>query len=185
MRIPIIPSSRFGRAVYATAVALCLLGALARAWGDHKLVQAFADHGAVADVLPFDSYVQHASSTRFSDTKYNEWKSAEMRFRTQDGRLLTISHGIGDEEIATLKAGGTLHMQYLPEDPQGSAHLEGHAKKPWQSVVLAAVLALYFWLLVTPETTVLQRRPVPPAADGGDRRSSRRDGGQGTDRPRR
>ena len=160
MRIPIIPSSRFGRAVYATAVALCFLGALAHAWGEHKLVKAFADHGAVADVLPFDSYVQHSSSTRFSDTKYNEWKSAEMRFRTEDGRLLTISHGIGDEDIATLKAGGTLHMQYLPEDPQGTAHLEGHAKKPWQSVVLAAVLALYFWLLVTPErqATLAPRR---------------------------
>lgn len=160
MRIPIIPSSRFGRAVYATAVALGIAGALAHAWGERKLEKAFADHGAVADVLPFDSYVQHASTTRFSDTKYNEWKSAQMRFRTEDGQVLTISHGIGDEEIATLQAGGTLHMQYLPEDPLRTAHLEGYANKPWQSMVLAAVLALYFWLLVTPErkATLAPRR---------------------------
>ena len=182
MRIPIIPSTRFGRAVYATAVALCFLGALAHAWGDHRLVKAFADHGAVADVLPFDSYVQHSSSTRFTHTKYNEWKRAEMRFRTEDGRLLTISHGIDDEEIATLRAGGTLHMQYLPEDPLGTAHLQGHPKKPWQSVVLAAALALYFWLLVTPEKTALQRRPGPAGHRRGRSSSCRRDGKQRADR---
>ena len=153
MRIPIIPSSRFGRMVYATAAVLGVIGALGHAWGERNQEKAFADHGAVADVLPIDGYVQHTQTSRFDKTPYNEWKSAQMRFRTEDGQLVSISHGLGDAELATLKAGGTLRMQYLPEDPQRSARLEGYGKKPWQSLVLAFALAFYVWLLVTPEKT--------------------------------
>jgi hypothetical protein len=160
MRIPIIPSSRSGRMIYATAAVLCCVAALGHAWGERKQEQAFADHGAVADVLPIDSYVQHTQTGRFDKTPYNEWKSAQMRFRTADGQLLAISHGIGDAELATLQAGGTLRMEYLPEDPLHSARLEGNGKRPWQSLVLAAALAFYVWLLVTPEkqATLAPRR---------------------------
>lgn len=143
MRIPIFPASRTGRILYMVMAIFGLLGCLAKAWGDYKTEKAFADHGAVADVLPVDRYLQHYFASRNSDVKTKSWRSADLSYRTPDGTTWTITHGLDDAEIATLQSGGTLHMQYLPEQPQFSARLEGHPRKPWEDLVVAALLALY------------------------------------------
>lgn len=143
MRIPIFPASRTGRILYMTLAILGVLGCLAAASEHYDNEKAFADHGAIADVLPVDGYMQHYFASRNSDVKMKSWKSADLSFRTPDGMTWTVTGRLDDAEVATLKSGGTLHMQYLPEHPQFSARLEGHPQKPWQDLAFAALLAIY------------------------------------------
>ena len=150
MRIPIFPASRTGRILYMALAILGVLGCLATASADYRTEKAFADHGAVADVLPVDGYLQHYFASRNSDVKVKSWKSADLSFRTPDGATWTVTHGLDDDEVETLRSGGTLHMQYLPEHPQFSARLEGHPRKPWENLLFAGLLALYAMALKPP-----------------------------------
>jgi hypothetical protein len=150
MRIPIFPASRTGRVLCMALAILGVLGCLAKAKDDYRTEKDFADHGAVADVLPVDGYLQHYFSSRNSDVKVKSWQSADLSFRTPDGATWTVTRGLDDDEIETLKGGGALHMQYLPEHPQFSARLEGHPRKPWENLLFAGLLALYALALKPP-----------------------------------
>lgn len=146
-RITFFPASRFGRLVYMVGAILVMFGFLAEGWKDTKTEKAFADHGVTADVLPIDHYTQHNErSSRTNETR-ETYKSAELSFRTTDGQRLTRTVKLEDSEFATLKNDGTLHMQYLPEDAQGSARLEGHPTQAWIAYLLAALFGFYAFAL--------------------------------------
>ncbi len=146
-RITLFPASRFGRLVYMVGAILIMFGFLAEGWKDTKTEKAFADHGVTADVLPVDHYTQHNErSTRTNETR-ETYKSAELGFLTSDSRRHSRTFKLEDSEFATLKNDGTLHMQYLPEDPDGSARLEGHTSQAWIAYLLAAFFGFYAFAL--------------------------------------
>jgi hypothetical protein len=147
LRITLFPSSRLGRLIYMVGAILVAFAFLGEAWRDTRTEKAFAQHGAVADVLPVDHYIQHSSRSSTTNVTRETYKSADLSFRTPDDRRYTRTMQLEESEFQTLKDGGTLHMQYLPEDPQGSARLEGRRQESWIGWVLATLFGLYAFAL--------------------------------------
>lgn len=146
-RITLFPSSRFGRLAYMVAAILVAFAFLSDAWRESRTEKAFRDHGALADVLPVDHYIQHSSRSSTTNQTRDTYKTADLSFRTTEGQRFTRSVQLEESEFDTLKSGGTLHMQYLPEDPQGSSRLEGHPKQAWIGYLLAALFGFYAFAL--------------------------------------
>ena len=146
-RITLFPATRLGRFIYMVGAIILMVAFLADGWKDSRKEKAFADHGVTTDVLPVDHYTQHGSRSTTTNESHDTYKSADLSFRTADGQRYTRTQRLEESEFETLKNDGTLHMQYLPEDPQGSARLEGHPTQAWIAYLLAALFGFYAFAL--------------------------------------
>jgi len=144
----LFPDSRAGR-LFCMGFAIVFAGLLIRdSRHSAETEKAFADHGRIADVLPIDHYTQHSKRKSGSNESHDTYKSAELTFVTAEGQHITRTHDLEESEFQTLKNGGTLHIQYLPEDAWGSSRLEGHPKTTWIGYVLGGLLVLYALVLL-------------------------------------
>jgi len=143
MYFSLFPKSRVLRLLYMAAALLAVGGLVGEAWGIFRAERAFANHASVADVFLFNGYRETGSVTGDN----GQHKSVKLGFHTSEGDTVTVSQDLGDDEVATLKAGGTLHVQYLPEHPQASGRLDGHSKPAWPGMIWAGVLGVYALLL--------------------------------------
>jgi hypothetical protein len=139
MYIPLFPKTRALRFLYMAFVLLFMGGLLGEAWRIFAAERSFSSHAAVADVFLFNGYRETTAVTGDNGQR----KDVGLGFHTAEGDTVTVSQDLGDEEVATLKSGGTLQMQYLPEHPQASGRLVGHSKPAWPDLILAGVLAVY------------------------------------------
>ena len=144
MYISLFPSSRALRLVYMMAALCMTLALLGEAWSIYRSEKAFVAGAVVADVILINGRRETDAVTSDGSTQR---KNAQLAYHAPDGETVTVSQDLGDAEIATLKAGGTLHVQYLPAQPQASARLEGHSKATWQLLAWASFLAIYAFAL--------------------------------------
>jgi len=146
--INLFPESRAARLLYM-GCAIVFAGLLIRdSRHSEQTEKAFADHGRMADVLPIDHYTQHSERRSGTGQSRDTYKSADLSFVTAEGQRITKTHQLDESEFQVLKNGGTLHMQYLPEDAWASSRLEGHPKTTWIGYVLGGLLVLYALVLL-------------------------------------
>lgn len=120
-----------GKVLFKLLGAIAALALVVYGMKDRSEIASIRKRGKLATVEPITTYAefkQRGSSTF----------TAEFRFKTDDGRHIAQKHSFPPEVLSDLKAGKSVQIIYLPDDP--STFVFAHEEAGWALVVGGVVL---------------------------------------------
>jgi len=96
-------------------------------------ITSFQRHGKFATVESIDKYTEFKQGS-------NSTYTAEVHFKTQDGRGIVQKHSFPEEALADFKAGSPVQIIYLPDDP--STFIFAREEPGWWLIIGGLALAV-------------------------------------------
>jgi hypothetical protein len=124
--VHITRSKSDGKILFKLLGALAALVLIGFGLVDRSEIASIQKHGMLATVEPISGYTEHQQSALSTYT-------AEIRFKTADGRKIVQNHSFPEEVLSDLSAGRPVQVVYLPNDP--STFVFAREKASWLLVL--------------------------------------------------
>ncbi|MBD9394549.1 DUF3592 domain-containing protein [Acidovorax sp. ACV01] len=128
-----------GKTLYKLLGAIVGLFLIISGFNERSALSSVQKHGKRAIV---DSISQYTEFRKGGSSTY----TAEFRFKTEDGRQITMKHSFPEEVLAGFKASKPVEVVYLPSDP--NTFVFAHQKASWTLVSIGTAIFLAALLLV-------------------------------------